>query len=155
MYLVCQHPPGPHLVDEEHGYTLEIPKETWKEMLPWLKRMITFLKFVAPLVSPLGSIVHAADFKSIENQLKLLETITGDMPGIVVDSDPMRNVEKDMHLGREHVEGAALRVLYSFLSEVDKSKHWGGLKRIATPDGNILWLCGEHAKTYEVHKLQL
>jgi internalin A len=84
-----------------------------------------------------------------------LETITDDLPGMVVDSDPMRSVEKDMHLGREHVEGAALRVLYSFLSEVDKSTYWGGLKRVATPDGNILWLCGEHAKTYEVQALRL
>src|SRR5450432_3089581 len=62
LYLVCQHPPGPHLVDEEHGYDLEIPKEKWRELLPWLKRMVTFLKFVTPLVSPLGGIVDATDF---------------------------------------------------------------------------------------------
>ena len=115
LYLVCQHPPGPHLVDEEHGYDLEIPKEKWRELLPWLKRMVTFLKFVAPLVSPLGGIVDTTDFKAIENQLKLLETITDDLPGLVVDSDPLRSVEKDMHLGREHVEGASLRVLHSIL----------------------------------------
>jgi hypothetical protein len=60
-----------------------------------------------------------------------------------------------MHLGREHVEGAALRVLHSFLSEVDTSEHWGGLKRVATEDGNILWLCGKHAKTYEMLPLRV
>lgn len=140
LYLVCQHPPGPHLVDEEQGYDLEISKEKWRELLPWLKRMVTFLKFVAPLVSPLGGIVDNTDFKAIENQLKLLETITDDLPDLIVESDPLRSVEKDMHLGREHVEGASLRVLYTFLSEVDKSRHWGGLKGVATEDGNILWL---------------
>jgi internalin A len=155
LYLVCQHPPGPHLVEEEHGYDLEIPKEKWRELLPWLKRMVTFLKFVAPLVSPLGGIVDATDFKAIENQLKLLETITDDLPDLVIESDPLRSVEKDMHLGREHVEGASLRVLHTFLSEVDTSRHWGGLKRVATEDGNILWLCGTHAKTYEVLPLRV
>ncbi len=155
MYLVCQHPPGPHIVDEEHGYPLEIPKEKWKELVPWLKRIITFLKFVAPLVSPLGGIVDAADFKAIDNQLKLLETLTGDIPNMVVESDPMKSVERDMHIGREQAEGASLRVLHSFLAEVDKSHYWGGLQKVATEDGNILWLCGEHAKPYAVRELRL
>ncbi len=155
MYLVCQHPPGPHIVDEEHGYPLEIPKEKWKELVPWLKRIITFLKFVAPLVSALGGIVDAADFKAIDNQLKLLETLTGDIPNMVVESDPLKSVERDMHIGREQAEGAALRVLHSFLAEVDKSHYWGGLQRVPTEDGNILWLCGEHARPYAVRELRL
>jgi len=155
MYLVCQHPPGPHVVDEEHGYPLEIPKEKWKELVPWLKRIITFLKFVAPLVSPLGGIVDAADFKAIDNQLKLLETLTGDIPNMVVESDPLKSVERDMHIGREQAEGAALRVLHSFLNEVDTSHYWGGLQKVATEDGNILWLCGEHARPYAVRELRL
>jgi C-terminal of Roc, COR, domain/Ras of Complex, Roc, domain of DAPkinase len=83
MYLVCQHPPGPHIVDEEHGYALDIPKERWKELVPWLKRIITFL------------------------------------------------------------------------NEADKSHYWGGLQRVPTEDGNILWLCGEHAKPYAVQPLRL
>ena len=155
MYLVCQHPPGPHVVDEEHGYPLEIPKEKWKELVPWLKRIITFLKFVAPLVSPLGGIVDAADFKAIDNQLKLLETLTGDIPNMVVESDPLKSVERDMHIGREQAEGAALRVLHSFLNEVDTSHYWGGLQKVATEDGNILWLCGEHSRPYAVRELRL
>jgi internalin A len=155
MYLVCQHPPGPHIVDEAHGYPLEIPKEKWKELVPWLKRIITFLKFVAPLVSPLGGIVDAADFKAIDNQLKLLETLTGDIPNMVVESDPLKSVERDMHIGREQAEGAALRVLHSFLAEADKSHYWGGLQKVPTEDGNILWLCGEHARPYAVRELRL
>jgi hypothetical protein len=54
--------------------------------------MVTFLKVVAPLVSPLGGIVDSTDFKAIENQLKLLETITDDLPDLVVESDPLRSI---------------------------------------------------------------
>lgn len=36
------------------------------------------------------------------------------------------------------------------LREVDKTQHWCGLKRVATNDGNILWLCAEHARFHEV-----
>jgi len=37
--------------------------------------------------------------------------------------------------------GPALRALYSFLKEKDKAQQWGGLQKVVTPDGNILWLC--------------
>jgi internalin A len=156
LYLVCQHPSGPHIADEEHnGYTLDIPKEWWKAVAPWLKYLISFLKFGIPLGDALGAVIDTLDFKVIENQLKLLETITSDLPGVVVESNPMSSVEKDMHIGREQVVGPALRVLHSLLDAVDKQHYWAGLQRVTTPDGNILWLCGEHAKTYEVQPLRL
>jgi hypothetical protein len=42
-------------------------------------------------------------------------------------------------------EGAALRALHVFLREVDRTQHRCGLTRVVTNDGNILWLCPEHA----------
>jgi hypothetical protein len=47
-------------------------------------------------------------------------------------------------------EGAALRALHVFLREVDKSQHWCDLKRVVTNDGNILWLCAEHARFHGI-----
>ena len=121
----------------------------------WLKYLITFLKFGVPLGDALGVVVDAIDFKAIENQLKLLEQITSDLPEVVVESDPFSAVNKEMRVGREQVTGPALRVLHSFLDEVDKQHYWGGLQRVETPDGNILWLCAEHARPYEVQPLHL
>jgi hypothetical protein len=40
---------------------------------------------------------------------------------------------------------AALRALHVWLREVDKTQHWCGLQKVVTNDGNILWLCPEHA----------
>ena len=51
--------------------------------------------------------------------------------------------------------GPALRALYSFLKEKDKAQLWGGLQKVVTPDGNILWLCEMHARPYESAPLQL
>lgn len=155
LFLVCQHPPGPHIVDEGHGYDLEVPREWWTIVAPWLKYLITFLKYGVPFGDALGAVIDAADFKAIENQLKLLEKITEDLPGIVVESDPLSAVENDLHVGRDQAVGPALRVLHSFLDEVDKQHYWNGLQRVVTPDGNILWLCGKHARPYEVQPLQL
>ncbi len=54
----------------------------------------------------------------------------------------------------EQSSGAALRVLHSFLKEVDPHEHWDGLEKTPTEDGNIFWLCEEHARPYRVQPLQ-
>jgi internalin A len=28
-------------------------------------------------------------------------------------------------------------------------RHWGGLKKVLTPEGHWLWLCAENAKEYK------
>jgi hypothetical protein len=49
----------------------------------------------------------------------------------------------------ERVEGAALRALRFLLDEKDKEQHWGGLKKVLTPEGHYLWLCENHAAEYK------
>jgi hypothetical protein len=43
----------------------------------------------------------------------LLKTIAEDMPDMAIESDLFSRVEKDLHVGWQQVEGAALRVLHS------------------------------------------
>ena len=57
--------------------------------------------------------------------------------------------------GFEQNIGPALRVLHSFLKEADPHQYWDGLQKVVTEDGNILWLCLEHAHPYRVQPLQL
>jgi len=45
--------------------------------------------------------------------------------------------------------GPALRALHTFLKEADPNERWGNLHKVVTPDGNILWLCGQHRQQYE------
>ena len=61
------------------------------------------------------------------------------------------HTESDAVLGADvEAEGAALHALHVLLREVDKTQHWCGLKRVATNDGNILWLCAEHARFHGI-----
>ncbi|MCU0516147.1 MAG: hypothetical protein MUC60_04620 [Oscillatoria sp. Prado101] len=50
----------------------------------------------------------------------------------------------------EELQGAALRALRQLLDEKDPQQHWGGLKKVLTPEGHYLWLCDYHAKQYKV-----
>ena len=72
-----------------------------------------------------------------------------DLPGI--DSlDALSEVGGNGHLSVEqHLEGAALRVLFHFLDTSDPAHHWHGLDKVKTPDGTILWVCQQHRKEFE------
>ncbi|EDN68964.1 leucine-rich-repeat protein [Beggiatoa sp. PS] len=46
------------------------------------------------------------------------------------------------------VEGTMLRNLCILLDELDPKHDWGGLERIVTEQGHVLWLCEKHAQEY-------
>jgi hypothetical protein len=46
-------------------------------------------------------------------------------------------------------------VLHGFLKEADPSGYWDGLEAILMEDGNVFWLCEEHARPYRVQPLQI
>ena len=48
----------------------------------------------------------------------------------------------------DRTAGAALRALRQLLDEKDPAHHWGGLRKVLTPEGHYLWLCEYHAQEY-------
>ncbi|HEY4033713.1 MAG TPA: hypothetical protein VGL94_07115, partial [Ktedonobacteraceae bacterium] len=89
-----------------------------------------------------------------DNQVQLLEKIIEDLPDMA-EHDPTSLAERYHSGGFEQSIGPALRVLHSFLKEVDSHQYWDGLQKVVTEDGNLLWLCEEHARPYQVQPLQL
>jgi internalin A len=155
LLLMCQNPTTPHCIPNDKGYELRQSKEWWSALYPWIKNLVTLLKYGVPLAGAVGAIVDAVDFKNFDAQVQLLEKISEDLPDIV-ESDPLQPASRTFKEGRvDEAIGSALRVLYHFLNEVDPAHNWSGLTRIVTPDGNILWLCPYHAQTYQAKVLQL
>ncbi|GCF11028.1 COR domain-containing protein [Dictyobacter arantiisoli] len=153
LYLVCQHPSRPHAVGE--GYTLRASEEWWQKISPWLNHLINFLKFGIPLGVAAGAIYNTINIESLQAHIDLMEQITYSIPEIVGEHilDDVISQTQEHHEGQ--AEGSALRALYGFLKTVDSDRSWGGLNKTITSDGNILWLCGEHRKQYDVKPLIL
>src|SRR6266571_199652 len=157
LYLVCQHPSGPHQVGD--SYQLRKSKEWWTTVGPWLNHLINFLKFAVPMGKAVGVVVEAVeilpDIKQIQANIDLLEHITQDLPD-VASYDSMKDItEPTLTDQYQRTVGPALRALHNFINEVDPSQLWGGLDKIVTPDGNILWLCDKHRQQYVVKPLKL
>jgi internalin A len=153
LILICQHPPGPHRVGQ--GYRLKKAREWWIQVSPWLNYLIKFLRFGVPLGKVIGVVIDEVDVKQMQSYLDMMEQIINDLPELA-DLDSMKHLDKQLYSGQDsEVVGPALRGLYSFLKEVDPIQNWEGLHKTLTPDGNILWLCGNHHKQFEVKPLEL
>jgi internalin A len=147
MYLICQHPPGPHPVG--NGYRVRQAEEWWAAVSPWLNHLVRFLKFAVPMGSAVGAVYNEAAIDEMKNNIKLMEAITKNLPTFKAESASSVMASQDAVGPDQTAMGPALRALYSFLTEVDKNRGWGGLIDTVTPDGNILGLCAEHQKQYE------
>jgi internalin A len=144
-------------VHNSKGYDLRQPKEWWVAVSPWLKHLITFLKYGVPIAGAALNVALSEEvYRQIDKQVELLEKIIADIPDLDEKvSVDLAEMERS-HLGSwEQSSGAALRVLHSFLKEADPNDYWDGLRRVITEDGNIFWLCEEHAYPYRVQPLQI
>jgi internalin A len=153
LYLVCQHPPGPHRVG--NGYRLRKAEEWWVAVVPWLNHLITFLKFAVPMGEAFGQVYAAVEIKQMQSSIGLMEEIIGSLPEFSA-LDSTGRLGNQLRPEQElQTVGPALRALNSFLNEADPSQIWGGLYKTPTPDGNILWLCDQHRQQYVIRALKL
>ena len=149
LHLMCQHPAGPHGCGDP--YVVRQSEHWWATMAPWLDHLVRFLKFGVPLGRALAAIHDDQAGTKMKNQITLLEEMVKNAPKPTdVITSP---AALDASLSDQSMTGPALRALYTFLKQEDKSRKWGGLHRIPTPDGNILWLCEEHRQQFEARRL--
>jgi internalin A len=159
LFLMCQYPSKPHYIHDSEGYDLHQTKDWWLKISPWLKHLIKFLEngienslLISSEVSDLIS--DRERYKQVNQQVELLKQIAEEVaPSVEHDSISLAEVSHPG--GFEQNVGPALRALHSFLKEADPNQYWDGLQKVVTEDGNIFWLCEEHARPYQIRPLQL
>ncbi|HEU5377637.1 MAG TPA: hypothetical protein VFV38_19610, partial [Ktedonobacteraceae bacterium] len=106
-----------------------------------------------PVGTAIVNLYDAAGVEQIQKQVTLMEEISDRIPQIG-KLDTLSEADPEPHLHHDQqVTGAALRALHQFLVQADPSRNWGGLDKVVTPDGNILWLCEKHRQEFEAKPL--
>jgi internalin A len=82
--------------------------------------------------------------------MELMKLLAEQLPKIEDDEEGKLAGGMPKNSAPEELQGAALRALRKLLDKKDPQQHWGGLKKILTPEGHYLWLCDYHAKQYKV-----
>ena len=108
LYLLCQHPAGPHLVAGEKGYPAPKDREWWRQVRPWLRQLSKILKFV-PKLSAVGKLYDEQGEKIIQLTLELSSAVADIPPDFAAPADRSARRELDAVLGTDvEAEGAAL-----------------------------------------------
>jgi small GTP-binding protein len=123
LQLYCQAPGNWHPTTEGGLYEIKEPAQWLKTIAPYLKRLIAVLKYATPQMGK----------KIFRRDIETTQTLANKMP----------NKQGDLE------QDAALRALRHLLEEQDPQQHWGGLKKVLTPEGHYLWLCEHHAQEYK------
>jgi len=151
LQLYCQAPGQWHPTERGGLYALDQPAEWIAATAPYIRRLVSVLKFATPLISPILGAALPDYSEIIKNDLHLIEQLLQVLPDIREDPEP--RLAKAMHeatdgLDAQRAEGAALRALRLLLDEKDPEQHWGELRKVLTPEGHYLWLCESHALAY-------
>jgi hypothetical protein len=148
IQLYCQHPGKIHPVPEGK-YTVKIPKKWLKAIAPYYTKMLKIMKWVLPIVQPAAKeILDETVLQEMESSFALIKSYVKMMPEIKPGETDM-DLEEKSHGEIYTASGSELRLLREILGKKDTGSKWGGLDRVVTPGGHILWLCKEHAKEYK------
>jgi hypothetical protein len=136
LQLFCQAPGHWHPVAKGGRYEFHRPAAWLRPLLPYLQRLARVLRLAVPAV---GLIAGPERRVSLGNGADAMcAWLDRSSPGELTNAAaPAR------------AEGAALRQLRQLLEELDPVRHWGGLRKVYTPEGHYLWLCPDHAAAYE------
>src|SRR5262249_27037898 len=133
--------PGAFHALAEPPYVINEPTQWLVTIGPYLTTLLTMLKHAAPLVGPVLGLTSDHLAKQLSNETSLMKELVTQLPAKLSPSDPV-DVLQNSNLDVDY------RALYSLLHQLDPTDHWAGLSRMPTPEGEILWLCRDHAGKY-------
>ena len=148
LQLYCNAPGEWHPTSDGGRYQVDRPGEWLAKAAPYLSRLVSVLKYTAPLAGPwLG--VAAPDFDAMfKNQLTLMNQLVAALPDLVEQPQHRARGGVDDPSEAQRSVGASLRALRELLDQKDPQHRWGGLRKVLTPEHHYLWLCDYHASKY-------
>ncbi|MGF2034754.1 MAG: COR domain-containing protein [Nostoc sp. CmiVER01] len=152
LQLYCQAPGCWHPTQEGGLYEINEPAKWLRVTAPYIGNLFKVLKYAAPIIGPWLGVVDPKEYETLfKNDLELFKELAAKLPELK-ESEGLEVADKIARgedLDPERADGAALRALRQLLEEKDPQQHWGGLKKVLTPEGHYLWLCEHHAAEYK------
>ncbi|MEJ6480771.1 COR domain-containing protein [Nostoc punctiforme UO1] len=152
LQLYCQAPGCWHPTQEGGLYEINEPAKWLRATAPYIGKLFKVLKYTAPIIGPWLGVVDSKEYETLfKNDLELFKELAAKLPELKESEDLelADKIARGEDLDPERADGAALRALRQLLDEKDPQQHWGGLKKVLTPEGHYLWLCEHHAAEYK------
>jgi len=149
LTLWCEHPGYWHPW-ESATYDLDAPKDWFARIAPYATLVFRTLQLVVPLA---GSIAVASlpqvQQGNAQARVQVMSTLVADLPDTM---DYRARTYSSLGDGSEQLtaaEGQALRAVRAIIFEHDQLRAFGGLRRVQSPSGDLLWVCADHYPDYD------
>jgi len=150
LTLWCEEPGQEHAVHDA-SYTLKVSKDWLIAVTPYLRFVIGMLKVAVPLYAAVAPLSLPEEVSAgVSDELELSKTLVEQLPDLEDSEELSSGISED--IGRQSAklaEGSGLRMLREMLLDLDTSRTFGGLRRIVSPSGDVLWVCRNHYSQYD------
>ncbi len=150
--LYCQQPGAWHRTLDGGLYEIDKPREWFAKVAPILREVAKLLPLALPTLGWAAPLLGAGASKAMqdfETEYKIDIEFTKAIAEQLKDLKLDESVELAARDNPHQIEGSSLRTLRVLLDTKDPQHHWGGLKKVLTPEGHYLWLCEHHAAQYK------
>jgi GTPase SAR1 family protein len=152
----CWHPTSVEYTDKRTTarpglgrYEFKVEPEWIQAVTPYVRGLSKVLKYAAPAAGGVIAITNPQFASQISTEIMLMIELARQLPEPEDSMDARIVKTVGAREEADRLGGAALRAIRKLLDEKDPTQHWGGLRRILTPEGHYLWLCEHHAKEYK------
>jgi internalin A len=144
LTLWCEHPGHEHAWPEA-TYDIKGAREWLTRVVPYAVLVSKVLRVFVPIAgAAAGVMLSEKQIESAQDEIELTKAVVGALPTVVE-----QEVSIDGGPGLTISEGAGLRALRAILLEKDRSRAFGGLRRVRTTSGDFLWICSTHYPEYD------
>jgi internalin A len=147
LTLWCEHPGYEHPW-ESATYNLDLPKEWLARIAPYAVLVFKTLQLIVPLAGAVAiAALPTAQQSTAQTHLEIMKAIVTALPTTRPTRTQASSAESTGQLTA--AEGAALRAIRQIIFEHDHLRAFGGLRRVQTPAGDLVWVCENHYPDYD------
>ena len=148
LTLWCEQPGYWHPWSQA-SYELDLPRSWIAEISPYAHLIVRTLQLLVP---PAGAVADALlpskQLASTATDIQLMTNLVADLANAPDQAYGMADL--GLPSGRlTAAEGQALRAVRAVLFERDRSRAFGGLRRVQGPSGDFIWVCEDHYPEYD------
>ena len=152
LTLYCEEPGAWHPLPPGTGTYALTESPVWlRKVAPYLRELVGVLKHAAPLVGPVLGVSVDKLNEHVKADVEAMRALVEQIPSVPLVSFTVEE-GNGVAPGTDPAERAAtdadFRALESLFARLDPDRRWGGLSRVATPEGLTVYLCPEHAAPY-------
>jgi hypothetical protein len=104
------------------------------------------LRLVVPVAAAAAGVVWSEkELEGAKEEIELMQRLVETLPELGEE----RNIALGTTTELTGAQGAGLRALRTLLFDKDRSRVFGGLRRVQDPSGDFVWICPRHYPEYD------